>query len=373
MLVKKGDLTKLGVSPANADKYHANLNDALTQHHIDTPLRICHFLAQVLHESGSMRRVKENLKYSAKRLLEVFPKYFKTPEQAKRCAGDERKIANKVYGGRLGNGKESTGDGFRYRGRGLIQLTGKNNYQQFSDWIDVDLVSKPDPVASDYAVHSAVYFWTSRHINEPADADDIITVTEKVNGGHHGLEARNTSLNNAKELFGLPAREIPPPVTVPDPTHTVTVSPSLRIRKQPKIGKATLMGSLPKGSKVNLLKKADVPGWVQVQVGLKGKLVTGFVSSDYLKALPKPKVKKAPKPSSPKVLTYTVTASSSLRLRNAPKGKGGKVIGSLPQGTKVKKVKDAQVKGWMEVQAMLKGKLVRGFVSAKYLKPLPSK
>jgi predicted chitinase len=319
------------LSSANADKYFASLNEALLQHHIDTPLRICHFLAQVLHESGSMRRVKEGLSYSAERLLQVFPKYFKTKAQAERCARNSEKLANKVYGGRLGNGKEATGDGFRYRGRGLIQLTGKDNYRQFSRWIDVDLVPNPDPVAGEYAVHSAVYYWTSRNLNEPADADDVIAVTEKINGGHHGLEDRTKILNKAKDLFGVPTTPSRPPMMVSDPTHEVTASPSLRLRKQPKVAKATLMGSLRKGSKVKQLKKADVPGWVQVQAVLNGKLVIGFVSQDHLKALPRPKAKKPPKPVVLKGATHRVTASPSLKRTWKPRPLGGEETFSRPE------------------------------------------
>src|SRR5512135_482328 len=131
MRVTSAILTELGVTAARADRYLPDLQALLPQHGIDTPLRVAHFLAQVLHESGLLRIVEENLNYSAEGLRRVFPKYF-TAAQAQGYARQPQAIANRVYGSRLGNGDEASGDGYRYRGRGLIQLTGKANYRAFA-------------------------------------------------------------------------------------------------------------------------------------------------------------------------------------------------------------------------------------------------
>ena len=144
MAIKKKHLTDLGVRDSDADKYLADLNQLMQEYQIDTELRIAHFLAQVLHESAHMKTVQENLNYSEQALLRVFRKYF-TPQQAKAYARKPKKIASRVYGGRMGNGDESTGDGLRYRGRGLIQLTGKSNYRKFSEWIGDDVVAATRP------------------------------------------------------------------------------------------------------------------------------------------------------------------------------------------------------------------------------------
>ena len=170
MLIEKRLLQRLGVTSVRADKYISDLNTILPEHYIDNPLRIAHFLAQVLHESLRMRVVEENLKYSAERLLEVFPKYF-TPQQAQSYAYNPRMIGSRVYAGRMGNGDEASQDGYQYRGRGLIQLTGKRNYQKFSQWIGDDAVTYSDLVAGKYAVHSAVYYWVSNNLNTPADME----------------------------------------------------------------------------------------------------------------------------------------------------------------------------------------------------------
>src|SRR5690606_28357388 len=124
-------------------KYLTPLNDAMSSHGIDTTLRIAHFLAQVVHESGAFRHVEERLNYSTDRLLQVFPKYFPNRSVAQAYAGNPQKIASRVYGARMGNGAEASGDGYRYRGRGLMQLTGRSNYASFANWCDHDAVSDP--------------------------------------------------------------------------------------------------------------------------------------------------------------------------------------------------------------------------------------
>ncbi len=286
MRLKTEMLTGLDVRKTRADKYVSDLNATLPEHHIDTPLRISHFLAQVLHESALMKVVKENLNYSAEGLLKVFRKYFKTQAQAQRYARKPKMIANKVYGGRMGNGDEASGDGYRYRGRGLIQLTGKNNYRKFSEWVGEDLVAQPDRVATDYAVHSAVYFWTSKKLNNHPDADDVRKVTKIINGGYRGLSERKEILHKAKELFGF---EVEKGLKVVEgATYKVTAT-TLRFRSQPKVSPATVIGSLRKGTRVKKVASAAVPGWARVRVIFKGELRKGFVATKHLQRLIPPR------------------------------------------------------------------------------------
>lgn len=161
---------------------------------IDTPIRLAHFLGQCAHESINFTAVRENLNYSEAALLKVFSKYF-TPETAKEYARKPEKIANRVYGGRMGNGPESSGDGWAFRGRGYIQLTSRGNYTSFSKSIDApEILDNPDLVATDYPLLSAAWYWDSRNINALADSgfndDTIKAVTRVINGGYNGLEDR---------------------------------------------------------------------------------------------------------------------------------------------------------------------------------------
>lgn len=168
------------------------------KYEINTALRLAHFLAQVNNESSNMKVIEENLKYSAKRLLQVFRRYFKTLEEAKLYEFKQQKIANKVYANRMGNGSELSGDGWKYRGRGLIQLTGKNNYLKFSRWYNDSkiFVDNPDLLLQpQFAVLSAFYYWTTRKINdmiiEKADQYEVCKrITKVINGGYNGLDDR---------------------------------------------------------------------------------------------------------------------------------------------------------------------------------------
>lgn len=167
------------------------LDNILPAAGIDTKNRIAGFLAQCGHESGGFSIMCENLNYSAKGLLGVFPKYF----NAQTAAEYERKpekIANKVYANRMGNGDESSGDGFKYRGSGVIQLTGKDNFKAFGDSVGEDLVSNPDRLRTDatLAIKSAIWFWNKNNLNKYCDNDDITGMTKKINGGINGLEER---------------------------------------------------------------------------------------------------------------------------------------------------------------------------------------
>ncbi len=189
----------------NIDFYLAALNEQLEKFDINSPLRVCHFLAQIAHESGSFNFRTENLNYSAKALRAVFGKYFATDDDAESCARQPEKIANIVYASRMGNGDADSGEGWKYRGRGLIQLTGKDNYEQCGAAIGLPLADEPDQVAesADTAVAAACWFWKLRRLNEAADEDDVELITRRINGGTHGLEDRKEFLERAKKALGI--------------------------------------------------------------------------------------------------------------------------------------------------------------------------
>lgn len=161
---------------------------------IDTPLRLSHFLAQCAHESGNFKFMSENLNYSAKGLMGVFKKYFPTEAIAKQYERKPDKIANKVYASRMGNGDEASNEGSKFKGRGYIQLTGKQNYQAFFKAVGQPIDTDPNSVATIYPLLSAAWFWNSRNLNALSDkgsTTQVVTeITKKVNGGTHGLEDR---------------------------------------------------------------------------------------------------------------------------------------------------------------------------------------
>jgi len=161
---------------------------------VNTPLRLAHFLAQCGHESGGFKFKSENLNYSAEILRKVFPKYFPDIVAAKQYERKPEAIASRVYGGRMGNGPEATKEGFKFKGRGYIQLTGKDNYKAFDATVDDDILANPDLVATKYPLLSAAWFWNSRKLNAIADQgamDDVVTkITKLVNGGTIGLADR---------------------------------------------------------------------------------------------------------------------------------------------------------------------------------------
>ncbi len=178
--------------------------DTAAKFQINTPLRLAHFLAQCGHESGGFRLTKENLNYSAKGLTGTFKKYFPTEASAKPYERQPAKIANKVYGNRMGNGPESSGEGAKFCGRGYIQLTGKENYTAFGKSINEDILSNPDKVASDYALLSAAWFFSKNGLHKMADegaSDTVVTkITKRVNGGTIGLADR---IKHFKEYYSL--------------------------------------------------------------------------------------------------------------------------------------------------------------------------
>lgn len=276
MIIEKRLLSALGVSAVRVDRFLPDLNNTLPEHQIDTPLRVAHFLSQVVHESGRFKHVEENMNYSKERLLAVFSKYF-TPEEAYAYGGHPEKIGSRVYGSRMGNGNEATGDGYHYRGRGLIQLTGKNNYRNFSRWVGEDVVAQPHLVAERYAVHSAVFYWDSRRINSIADADDIRAVTKTVNGGLNGLQDRLELLDRAKVFLRFDPVE-------PDPgnaTHTVAAT-SLNLRRLPRVVPSTLITSLPQGKSVVKVEDSTVEGWIKIRTVMGGRIIEGYVAGRYL-------------------------------------------------------------------------------------------
>ena len=169
------------------------MNEVFPEYEINTPKRIAAFIAQCGHESGGWRTFSENLNYSAKALDAVFGKYFvRAGRDAEEYARQPEKIANVVYANRMDNGDTDSGDGWRYRGRGPIQLTGKANYTAFSEDMDVDAVDDPDQVSDDkkIALMSAIWFWNKNGLNRYADSSDIKTMTKRINGGYIGLEDR---------------------------------------------------------------------------------------------------------------------------------------------------------------------------------------
>jgi putative chitinase len=186
------------------DSVIAQIPETAKKFNITTPLRLAHFLAQCGHESGGFRAIQENLNYSAKGLAITFKKYFVNESVAGPYAKNPQKIASKVYGSRMGNGPESTGDGYKFRGRGYIQLTGRDNYTRFAKFIGEDTVSNPDLVATKYPLASAAFFFDSNKLwaicDKGSDVATVTAVTKRVNGGTIGLPDR---IKHFKEYFNL--------------------------------------------------------------------------------------------------------------------------------------------------------------------------
>lgn len=286
MKLTRSLLLALGVKPADINRHLDALVPAMLLEGIDTPMRIAHFLAQVLHESGRLSVVQENLNYSAERLLRVFPRHFRDIEQARAYAHQPERIANRVYGGRMGNGNEASGDGYRYRGRGFIQLTGKHNYQGFADWSEEDVVANPDLVSGELAALSAVYFWTTRKLNAMADVDDLTAITRRVNGGLNGLEDRVQLLDQAMAWLNqhVSKDERVMPTEVFSPTHAVTAS-ALNLRTRPQVARSTWLATLPEGTLLEVFEPAGAAGWVRVRVQLGDALHDGVVAERYLSCI----------------------------------------------------------------------------------------
>jgi putative chitinase len=176
------------------DTVIAQLPDTIAKFELNTPLRLAHFLSQAAHESGGFKLVKENLNYRLKGLRGIFGKYFPTDEKALLYERKPEKIANLVYGGRMGNGPETSGEGYKFRGRGYIQLTGKSNYAEFDKVVTENILEQPDLVATKYPLLSAAWFFHKNGLHKIADGgatDTVVTsVTKRVNGGTIGLAHR---------------------------------------------------------------------------------------------------------------------------------------------------------------------------------------
>ena len=183
--------------------WYTALQQLLPQYEINTSERIAAFLAQCAHESGGFVFIKENLNYRWQSLRKVFPKYFSTDQLAQQYEKQPEKIANRVYANRMGNGPEESGDGWRFCGRGLIQVTGRDNYS----WFAASLQITPEE-ASEYmetfegAVQSACWFWESNNLNQWADKQDILTLTKRINGGTIGLEDRKKHYSHCLHVLG---------------------------------------------------------------------------------------------------------------------------------------------------------------------------
>jgi putative chitinase len=184
------------------EHWYEALCKILPDYDINTVPRVAAFLAQTAHESGGYRALTENLNYRAVTLRKVFPKYFPTDELANAYAQKPEMIANRVYGGRMGNGDEHSGDGFRYCGRGLIQLTGKQNYCRFAESIETPVEELPEFLGTfEGAIQSACWFWETNNLNQWADAGDILKMTKIINGGTIGLEDRQKHFHHAIEVL----------------------------------------------------------------------------------------------------------------------------------------------------------------------------
>jgi putative chitinase len=187
---------------SNLEKFLEGFNETFEHFEINTPESMAMFLAQTAHESGNFSATEENLNYSAKGLTGTFKRYFPSETDATPYARKPEKIANRVYGARMGNGAESSGEGYKYRGRGVIQLTGKDNYNNCGKALGLDLLAEPDQVAKNpVAVLSAGWFWNTRKLNTWAEKGDVLTVTKKINGGTIGLEDRKKHYQHIVEVL----------------------------------------------------------------------------------------------------------------------------------------------------------------------------
>jgi len=188
------------------EHWHHALSQLLPDYDINTPNRIAAFVAQCAHESGGFMVLKENLNYKAATLRKIFPKYFSNDQIAQEYASKPNKqvaIASKVYANRMGNGDEASQEGWKFCGRGLIQLTGRSNYQAFADSLEMNIDDVPDYLATfEGAAQSACWFWETNKLNQWADAGDILTLTKRINGGTIGLEDRKKHYEHALHVLG---------------------------------------------------------------------------------------------------------------------------------------------------------------------------
>jgi putative chitinase len=206
MELTKEQLKKLLPKNPYVDYWYNALSQLLPDYEINTPQRIAAFIAQCAHESGNFMVLQENLNYRPPTLRKIFPKYFPTDAMAADYCSRPNKqeaIANKVYANRMGNGDEASGDGYRYRGRGLIQLTGKDNYTFFAGSLGISVEEAAEYMGTfEGACQSACFFWEQNKLNQWADKGDIVTLSKRINGGTIGLEDRIKHYEHALHVLG---------------------------------------------------------------------------------------------------------------------------------------------------------------------------
>jgi putative chitinase len=196
------------LAATNADKFVIkdiiDSENGLKQFGIDTPKKAAHFLAQTSHESGGFKIAIENMNYSAKRLMQVFPKRFPTLEKAQQFAGNPQKIGNSVYASRMGNGPPESGDGFRYRGRGIIQMTGRDMYRNVGKIVGLKLEEQPSLAEhADSAIEIAGAIWKIKKCDKLSEDAPVVDFTLRINGGKIGLADRQKRFNKAMQIMGL--------------------------------------------------------------------------------------------------------------------------------------------------------------------------
>lgn len=186
----------------NIEDWYPIIVDNIPKYNIDSNERVAAFLSQCSHESSEFKKIIENLNYRWESLRKVFPKYFPTDELAKKYEHNQEAIANWVYCNRMGNGTKDSGDGWRYKGRGLIQITGKNNYQAFADYMGMTLEDIPEYLETfEGALLSACWYWHKNNLNKLADKEDIISLTKAINGGLNGLQDRTDKYDMIKDII----------------------------------------------------------------------------------------------------------------------------------------------------------------------------
>jgi putative chitinase len=190
-------------NPPNAESWYEAICQILPDYDIQTVPRVAAFLAQTAHESGGYRAIRENLNYKAASLMKVWPRHFPTMEIAAAYEKKPERIANRAYGNRMGNGPEESGDGWRYAGKGLIQLTGKDNYTRYAQSLEMSVEEASEHLTTfEGCVQSAAWFWEANNLNQWADKGDILTLTKRINGGTIGLEDRIKHYNHALHVLG---------------------------------------------------------------------------------------------------------------------------------------------------------------------------
>ena len=192
-------LTALGID----EKWYKPLMDTFIKYNISTTQRQACFIGQCQHESANFTKLEEGLNYSASRLMAVWPSRFPSLDVANQYANNPQKLANKIYSGRMGNGDEESGEGYAYRGRGLIQMTGKETYANCGSGLGMDLIGDPDRLLDpQYAALSAGWVWNKKGLNDLADTQDYETMTKRINGGTLGLDDRKAKIAKAREILG---------------------------------------------------------------------------------------------------------------------------------------------------------------------------